>query len=153
MKKVSAILLALALVFSLAVFACADPAADLNEVIGILSENADEADVKAAINDALAIAGVKADADAADVTDDQAASVADSIVDKFGLEGAAAEKVQKAMSNDFVSFLAGLYTGKKVTKAPSTPDTGSSPAIAVAAFAGISLAAAAAFVTLKKKED
>jgi len=150
MKKVSAILLALALVFSLAVFASADPAADLNEVIGILSENADEADVKAAINDALAIAGVKADADAADVSDDQAASVADSIIGKFGLEGKNAEKVQKAMSNDFVSFLAGMYTKKTMTP---TPDTGSSPAIAIAAFAGLSLAAAAAFVTLKKKEN
>ena len=149
MKKVSAILLALALVFSLAVFASADPAADLNEVIAILSENADEADVKAAINDALAVAGVKADADAEDVSDVQAASVADTIIDKFNLSEDAAAKVQKAMSNDFVAFLTGIYTGKVTKPAP----TGSSPVIAIAAFATLSVAAAAAFVTMKKKED
>ena len=151
MKKVSAILLSLALVFGLAVFACADPAADLNEVIAILSESADEADVKAALNDALAAAGVEPDADANDVSNVQAASVADTIIDKFNLGEDAAAKVQKAMSNDFVAFLAGIYTGKKVvTKAP---ETGSSPAIAVAAFAALSAAAAAAFVLMKKKED
>ena len=155
MKKVSAILLALAMVFSLAIFASADAAADLDEVISILSENADKADIEAVIADALAVAGVEADADAADVTDVQAVSVSDTIVEKFKLEGDAAEKVQNAMSNDFVSFLAGLYTKGKPTPKPDVkpPVTGSSPAIAIAAFATLSAAAAVAFVSLKKKED
>ena len=152
MKKVSAILLALAMVFSLAMFASADAASDLDEVINILSENADKADIESVISDALAVAGVQEKADAADVTDVQSATVADTIIEKFKLEGDKAEKVQNAMSNDFVSFLAGLYIkGKPVVK--PQPDTGSSPAIAIAAFATLSAAAAVAFVAMKKKED
>ena len=73
-------------------------------------------------------------------------------------EGGLADRISNMMSNDFLSFLAGLYVPdiiQTTTAAPETtlpPPTGDSSVIAIAAFATVSVAAAAAFVLLKKKE-
>jgi uncharacterized protein YxeA len=153
MKKVSAILLALVLSLSMVMFAAAKTTVqdDVDAFIKELSDVADADEIKAAVNEALAKADVKADADAAEISDAQTGTVADTIIAKFNLEGEKAEKVQKAMSNDFVSFLAGLYIGKPVPPV-EPPVTGASAVIAIAAFATLSMAAAAAFVTSKKED-
>jgi len=78
-------------------------------------------------------------------------------------EGGLADRIASAMSNDFVSFIAGLYIPVSetvtttappavATTVPAVPPTGDSNVIAIAAFATVSVAAAAAFVMLKKKE-
>ncbi|MDR0531828.1 MAG: hypothetical protein LBG83_07185 [Oscillospiraceae bacterium] len=160
MKKVSAILLALVIALSMVVFAsAADAKEDFNTVLSDLAAVASPEEIKAAVNDALAKAGVDKDVDAADVPAGADNEVAGAIIEKLGLQGTdTADKIQKAMSNDFVSFLAGLYIPTTVkppeaTEVVTPPETGSSPAIAIAAFATVSVAAAAAFICLKKKED
>ena len=76
--------------------------------------------------------------------------VADALIDKLGLKGTdVADKIQSSMSNDFVSFLCGMYTGAPII---STGDSSTS-VIAIASFAALSAVAAAAFIVMKKKDD
>jgi len=93
-----------------------------------------------------------------------------------GADGGVIDQVASEMSGGFVSFIAGLYvpicetittttsaaapTTATTTAAPTTtvaatgtvPPTGDQNAIAIGAFAVVAVAAAAAFVCLKKKE-
>jgi len=157
MKKI--ITIAIALVFALTMATGAFASADINALITEIGEafpggaSALAEFVEAEIR-ALAI----------DLDEDLDDSVADAltaaIVDKLPIDadGDLADKVAAAMSNDFVSFLAGMYVEEVIvettTKAPVIEvETGDSSVIAIAAFAAVSVAAAAAFVCLKKKED
>lgn len=107
-----------------------------------------------------------ADINAADLPDDTSDKVADGLIETLSLGDDLAAKLQASMSNDFVSFLAGLYTGAPITAAPTTVTTkeattvatvktgdSTSSVIAISTFAAISAAAAVAFVCMKKKEN
>ena len=99
-----------------------------------------------------------------DLDNDLSDADRDYIVDAFlsqlpiDAEGGLADRISNMMSNDFLSFLAGLYIPTQpdapttTAAATTTPQTGDSSVIAIAAFATVSVAAAAAFVLLKKKE-
>ena len=96
-----------------------------------------------------------------DLDNDLSDADRDYIVDAFisrlpiDAEGGLADRISNMMSNDFLSFLAGLYVPYVERPETTTPEvirTGDSSVIAIAAFATISVAAAAAFVLLKKKE-
>jgi len=152
MKKVFALVLALALALSMAVMASAAAADDVKKVLEDLSATVSADQLKAAVDEVLADLDIPADVNAGDLEDGVAAATADGLIEKLGLEGTdIAAKLQDAMSNDFVAFLAGMYTGPVVTTlGPKTGDNSS--LIAIGAFAALSAAAAAAFVVLKKKE-
>jgi len=152
MKKVFAVVLALALVLSMAVMASAAAADDAKKVLEDLAATVSADQLKDAVNSVLADLDIPADVNAGDLDDEVAAATADGLIAKLGLEGTdIATKIQDAMSNDFVAFLAGMYTGKEPPK--TVPKTGdNSSVIAIGAFAALSAAAAAAFVVLKKKE-
>ena len=167
MKKTFAILLALALAFSLAIFSFADTASDVKQafdeivaVVGVQNFADAATEAVAAVTTGM---DVENDDVAALLADGASQSVADSIIAALNLEGTdLADTIQNAMSNDFVAFLAGLYCCDTVvptsvvetTKKDDTKvvETGSSNTIAIAAFAALTLCAGAAFV-LKKKED
>ena len=157
MKKVFALVLALALALSMAVMSSAAAADDLKKVLDDLSETVGPEALKAAFEEAWADVSKKlelpkeAAADAGKMPAGTGNEVADSIIEKLGIKDTdVADKIQKCMTNDFVSFLCGMYTG-----APSAPVTGdsSSSVIAIATFAALSAVAAAAFVCMKKKDD
>jgi len=155
MKKVFAIVLALALALSMAVMASASAADDAKKVLEELSATVGADDLKAAFDEVWAKVSsgldLGDDLDAAKMPEDTGANVADGLIEKLGLEDTdIASKIQDAMSNDFVSFLAGMYTGEK--KPPLVQTGDNSSVIAIGAFAALSVAAAAAFVVLKKKE-
>ena len=153
MKKVFALVLALALALSMAVMASADAAADARAVLQELSATVSADELSAAVESVLADLKIPADADAAALEDGTAAATADGLIEKLGLEGTdIATKLQDAMSNDFVSFLAGLYTPGKEKPKPTVVTGDNSSMIAIGAFAALSAAAAAAFIVLKKKE-
>jgi len=150
MKKVFALVLTLALALSMVVMASAAAADDMKKVLEDLAATVSADELKAAVNDVLAGLDVPADVNAGDLDDSVAAATADGLIEKLGLEGTdIATKLQDAMSNDFVAFLAGMYHGVPTT-VPKTGDNSS--LIAIGAFAALSAAAAAAFVVLKKKE-
>ncbi|MDR2753052.1 MAG: hypothetical protein LBB50_01935 [Oscillospiraceae bacterium] len=185
MKKVFALVLSLALVFGLSLSASAaleDVQADAQAVLSELSATYGVDEVKAAFEEGLAGLGdidlLNVDALPADAGSDVAASV----ISKLGLEGTdIADQLQGVLSNDFVSFIAGIYVGDVITEEPTEapevttqeetevvtevvteattaapaviPETGSSSAIAITTFATLSAAAAVAFVCMKKKED
>ena len=156
MKKVFALVLALALALSMAVMASAAAIDDAKKVLEELSATVGADDLKSAFDEVFAKVSkdleipAGAAADAGKLPAETGASVADGLIEKLGLEGTdIAGKIQDAMSNDFVSFLAGMYTGESTT-VPKTGDN--STLIAIGAFAALSAAAAAAFVVLKKKE-
>jgi hypothetical protein len=151
MKKVFALVLALALALSMAVMTSAAAADDIKAFFAELSGTVSADELKDAVTSVLADLDVPADVDAGDLEDGVAAATADGLIAKLGLEGTdIADKLQEAMSNDFVAFLAGLYTGPPTTTLVVTGDNSS--LIAIGAFAALSAAAAAAFVCLKKKE-
>ena len=152
MKKVFAVVLALALALSMAVMASATVADDIRAFFEEISATVGVDQLTDAVNEVLADLDVPADVDAGDLGEEVAAATADGLIEKLGLEGTdIAAKLQDAMSNDFVAFLAGMYTGKEPPK--TVPKTGdNSSVIAIGAFAALSAAAAAAFVVLKKKE-
>jgi len=157
MKKVFALVLALALALSMAVMASAAAADDLKNVLEELSATVSADALQNALAEVLESLGISADVDAGDLDDEVSAQVAEGLIAKLGLEDTdIAEKIAGSMSNDFVSFLAGMYTGEKkppIKNAPTTVQTGdNSTVIAIGAFAALSVAAAAAFVVLKKKE-
>ena len=97
-----------------------------------------------------------------DLDNDLSDADRDYIVDAFisrlpiDAEGGLADRISNMMSNDFLSFLAGMYVPDIITTTATTtvaaPDTGDSNAIAIGAFAVVAVAAAGAFVLLKKKE-
>jgi len=171
MKKTFAILLALALAFSLSIFSFADATSDLQKVVDDLISTVGVEDASAAITDAVnaVTAGMDVENDdvAALLADGASQSVADQIIAALNLEGTdLATTIQDAMSNDFVAFLAGIYAGDVIieettvvvvedTTKPEDKkpiETGASNTVAIAAFAALALCAGAAFV-LKKKED
>ena len=162
MKKVFALVLALALALSMVIMASAAPIDDAKKAIQDLAATVGADELKAAFDETWAKISADLDLpadkelDAADLPDGTAASVADGLIEKLGLEGTdIAAKIQDAMSNDFVSFLAGMYTETPVTEPKTLPPTGdsSSAVIGIATFAALSAVAAAAFVCLKKKDD
>jgi hypothetical protein len=155
MKKVFAIVLALALAISLAVTASAAAADDLKKVLEDLSATVGPDALKAAFEEAWADVSKKLDIKADDAKDagklpaETGNEVANTLIDKLGIKDTdIADKVQNAMSNDFVSFLCGMYTGNCVPTGDST-----NAVIAIASFAALSAVAAAAFVVMKKKDD
>jgi hypothetical protein len=155
MKKVFALVLALALALSLAVMSSAALADDLGAVLADVSAAVGADNLKAAFEEAWADVAKKLDIPAADATDagklpaETGSEVADSLIEKLGITDTdIASKIQGAMSNDFVSFLCGIYTGEKIV---ATGENGTVVAIAIAAT--ICAGAAAAFVIMKKKED
>jgi len=93
-----------------------------------------------------------------DLSDADRDYIVDALISRLPIdaEGGLADRISNMMSNDFLSFLAGLYVPDVIrTEPPTDPEvvpTGDSSVIAIAAFATISVAAAAAFVLLKKKE-
>jgi len=157
MKKVFALVLALALALSMAVMASAAAADDFKTVAEDLAATVGLDQLKSAFDEVWAKVSKELDLpqdtkdlDAKDLPEDTGATVADGLISKLGLEGTdIAAKLQDAMSNDFVSFLAGMYTG--VDKPIVTGDS-SATVIAIASFAALSAVAAAAFVVMKKKE-
>jgi len=155
MKKVFALILALALALSMAVMSSAAAADDLATVLQELSATIGAEELKAAFEEAWAEVSKKLDIPAADATDagklpaETGNEVAGSLIEKLGLgDTAMADKIQGCMSNDFVSFLCGMYTGEVIVTGDS-----SSAVIAIATFAALSAVAAAAFVVMKKKDD
>ncbi|MDR1465710.1 MAG: hypothetical protein LBJ11_10500 [Oscillospiraceae bacterium] len=163
MKKALVIAMALVLAFSMTVIGFADAKEDFQSIISELAQVSSPEEIQAAVTTALKDAGITdAEVDAGSLTDGTANDVAATIVSSLNLTGTDLEKkIQDAMSNDFVSFLAGLYIPVDVptqvaTTVPATeaplPPTGSSSTIAIATFATLSVVAAAAFVCLKKKE-
>ena len=157
MKKVFAIALALALAVSLALTATAAAADDLKKVLNELSETVGPEALKAAFEEAWADVSKKLDIKAEDAKDagklpaETGSEVAAGLIEKLNLKDTdIATKIQESMSNDFVSFLCGMYTGKPI--APKTGDSTGS-VIAIASFAALSAVAAAAFVVMKKKDN
>ena len=166
MKKVIGLVLALALALTMAIAASADLSAssieevqaDVQQVLADLSAQFSPEELSAAVKDGLALLPIPADGvvDAADLPANAGEVLAAEIVAKLGLEGTdIAGRLTSAMSNDFVSFLAQMYVD--VPTPPVTevipPKSGDSSVIAIATFAALSVAAGAAFVCLKKKED
>ncbi|MCL1952644.1 MAG: LPXTG cell wall anchor domain-containing protein [Oscillospiraceae bacterium] len=155
MKKVFALVLALALALSLAVMSSAAAADDLRAVLEDLYATVGADNLKAAFEEAWADVAKKLDIPKADATDagklpaETGNEVAGALIDKLGIvDTDIAAKIQGAMSNDFVSFLCGLYTGECP---PVTGDiTGSVVAIASAAAL---VAVLGAVLVIKKKKD
>ncbi|MCL2494987.1 MAG: hypothetical protein FWE98_04950 [Oscillospiraceae bacterium] len=152
MKKVFALALALALALSMALMANAAVVDDMKAVLSELSGTVGVDEVKDGLTEALAGFGLSF-ADAADpdkIPEGADADIAAYLTEKWGLEGGIADTFQKAMSVDFIAWIVGWYT---CIPEPTTIITGdNSTLIAIGAFAALSAAAAAAFVTLKKKE-
>ncbi|MDR1927102.1 MAG: LPXTG cell wall anchor domain-containing protein [Oscillospiraceae bacterium] len=182
MKKVLGLILALALALSMAslCFAEATTASpvseakdDIEAILEELSGTVGIEELQAVLTDVIADLQSKSllpadleNLDAASLSDGTSDAFADGLISGLNLGGSDLEaKIQGAMSNDFVSFLAGLYTGPVVTTEATTtttavvtttaaalPETGSSSTIAIATFATLSAVAAVAFVCMKKKE-
>ena len=156
MKKVFAFALVLALALSMAVMASAAATADdLKAVLEDLSATVGPDALKSAFEEAWAEVAKKLDIKADDAKDagklpaETGSEVADTLVEKLGLADTdLANKIQGCMSNDFVSFLCGMYTGEVIVTGDS-----SASVIAIASFAALSAVAAAAFVVMKKKDD
>jgi len=155
MKKVFALVLALALALSLAVMSSAAAAEDFRAVLDDLFATVGAEDLKAAFEEAWADVSERLDIPKEDATDagklpaETGSEVAGAMIDKLGITDTdIAAKIQGAMSNDFVSFLAGMYTGEIVTTGDS-----STTVISIASAAAICALAAAAFVVIKKKKD
>jgi len=174
MKKLLSIVIALALALTFAFAVAAEDALpglgaindagnDIQQVFSDLTAQFGVDEVKAAVTDFFADMKIEAGTDAADLPANAGEALAAEIIGRFGLEGTDfAAQLTSAMSNDFVSFLAQMYvTVPEPPEPPETevkgpdpkPPTGDSSAIAIATFAALSVAAAAAFVCLKKKED
>ena len=187
MKKAFAIALALVLALSMAIFAAAGTSDDLKAISDELVATYGIDAVQDAVEAELAKLNLPTnveDIDAADLGEGTAQAFAAGLIENLGISDDLAAKLSANTSNDFISFLAGLYVptpvvittvptmttnatfttvvpttagGGATTKVPATTGnqvkTGSSSTIAIAAFATISVAAAAAFVCLKKKED
>ena len=156
MKKVFAIALALVLAISLALTATAAAADDLKQVLNELSETVGPEALKAAFEEAWADVSKKLDIKDEDAKDagklpaETGSEVAAGLIDKLNLKDTdIAAKIQDSMSNDFVSFLCGMYTGNV---SPKTGDS-TGTVIAIASFAALVSVAAAAFVVMKKKDD
>ena len=154
MKKVFALVLTLALALSMAVMASADTATDIkdffNELAGTVGVDKLQEAWDSVWGDISKTIGIdtKKVPDAADLPAGTDKDVANGLIEKLGLEGTdMAKKMEDCMSNDFISFLCGMYTGV----APVTGDSSSS-VIAIASFAALSAVAAAAFVCMKKKD-
>ena len=159
MKKVFALVLALALALSMAVMASAAAADDFKKVAEDLAATVGLDQLQAAFDDVWAKVSKDLDLpkgeapDAGKLPTDTGETVAAGLIEKLGLEGTdVAKKLEECMSNDFVSFLCGMYTCAPCPTKPPTGDSTSS-VIAIASFAALSAVAAAAFVCMKKKDD
>jgi len=155
MKKVITIALAVIMAFTLATGAFANTAsADMRELVYELAEAVGGANVLAAL---VADFLDGADIDINDeIPEDAAEELMALLVEAMAgndEDGALAEAASGLMSNDFINFIAGLYIPNicDTTEVPAPP-TGDSRVIAVGAMAAVAVAAAAAFVCLKKKE-
>jgi len=173
MKKFLSVLLAAIMVFSLGTVAFGLEADDeattveettaISEVtgdtfMGNILEAKDADDIKAAIKDAFAKA--KENIENLSINDILAlpTNIMDDIVTNFfailqalGVDVDAL--YEKLASNKIINWIANFYKGGALTKTEEVedvPETGS--AASLAAFATLSLAAAAAFVCYKKKE-
>ena len=168
MKKALTLVLALALALTMAIAASAaldldainDVGGDIQEVFGALAAQVDPDELKAVVVEFFNEQDIPADADVADLPANAGEALALMIAERFGFADTDfANTLQGALSNDFVSFLAGMYIDVPVpaTTVPATeppkPPTGDSSLIAIAAFAALAVAGGAAFVILKKKED
>ena len=171
MKKIFALAFALVLALSLSVFAFAAVTDDAKAVFDDLVASVGIDKVEEAVKSVLADMdlGKAEDLNAGDLPAEASNDFADKIINTLKLDkgGTLANGIESAMSNDFIVFLAGMYTdttGMKTTEPATKPavvkppkpndvKTGDSSLFAIAAFATVSVAAAAAFVVLKKKED
>ena len=166
MKKVLGLALALALALTMAMAVSAELSVDsinevgndIQQVFSDLTAQFGVEEVKAAVVGYLEDMDIDAATDAGDLPPNAGETLAGVLIGRFGLEDTDfADKLTKAMSNDFVSFLAQMYVKPEdvipTTEPPIGPKTGDSSVIAIATFAALSVAAAAAFVCLKKKED
>lgn len=158
MKKIITIALALVFALTLSTGAFANAASsDLTDLIAEVEAAIGADELMALIQGFFADMDLDLDEDMPEGTSD---ALAEAIIGALPIDadGDLADRVAGAMSNDFVSFLAGLYCGieeettTRVADDDPPPPTGDSSVIAIAAFATISVAAAAAFVCLKKKE-
>jgi len=138
----------------MAVMTSAAAVDDLKTVLEELSATVGAAELQAAFEEAWAEVSKKLDIPAENADDagklpaETGNEVADSLIEKLGLKDTAmADKIQGAMTNDFVAFLCGMYTGEFV----ATGESGT--VIAIASFAALSAAAAAYFIVKKKKKD
>jgi LPXTG-motif cell wall-anchored protein len=134
-----------------------DVGSDIQEVFGALAAQVDPDELKAVVVEFFNEQDIPADADVADIPANAGEALALMIADRFGFADTDfANTLQGALSNDFVSFLAGIYIDVPpvvTTTEPPKPPTGDSSMIAIAAFAALAVAGGAAFVILKKKED
>ena len=167
MKEAIGLVLALALALTMAVAASADLGigagsleevqADVQAVLADLSAQFSPEQLSAAVKDGLSLLPIPADGeiDAADLPPHAGEVLAGEIAARLGIEGTdIAARLSSAMSNDFVAFLAQMYLDPGVSPPePIIVKDGDSPVIAIAAFAILAVAGAAAFVCLKKKED
>jgi len=150
MKKVFTLAIALVLALSLVVMASAAVTDDIKDFFAEISGTVSADQLSDAVQSVFADLDLPfgAEVNAGDLAEGTDKAVADGLIAKLGLEGTdIATKIQDAMSNDFVSFLAGMYT----CEAPIITGDNST-VIAIATFATLSAAAAAAFVVMKKKE-
>lgn len=149
MKKVFALVLALVMAFSMSAMAfAADAAADVNAAIDEIKEAAEGKDIWGDIEDSLF--------DLVDLieekTDDLAAVEGEVINIETVLNGVPGFD---GLLDDLKSTIKDFYAGEigtlpSTTEATPSVDTGST-SVGIAAFAALSVAAAAAYVCTKKK--
>jgi len=131
-----------------------EAAVNMRDLVNEIAEAVGGVNVLAAlVNDFLDDAGIDLDSEIPEGASDDLMALLIEAMAGNDEDGALAEAASGLMSNDFINFLAGLYIPRCPTAADTTTvPTGDSSTIAIGAFAVVSLAAAAAFVCLKKKE-
>ena len=130
---------------------------NMRDLVNEIAEAVGGVNVLAAlVNDFLDDAGIDIDSEIPEGAGDDLMALIIEAMAGNDEDGALAEAASGLMSNDFINFLAGLYIPvcptASTTARTTVPPTGDSSTIAIGAFAVVSLAAAAAFVCLKKKE-
>ena len=149
MKKVFALVLALVMAFSMSAMAFAtDAAADVDAVVDEIKAATEGTDLWGQIEDSLF--------DIVDAIEDKTADLSAVEGEVFNIESVLADVPGvDGLLDDLKSSIKDLYAGEigtlpSTTEAAPSVDTGSS-AVGIAAFAALSVAAAAAYVCTKKK--
>jgi len=149
MKKVFALVLALVMAFSMSAMAfAADAAADVDAVVDEIKAAAEGTDLWGQIEDSLF--------DIVDAIEEKSADLSAVEGEVFNIESVLADVPGfDGLLDDLKSSIKDLYAGEigtlpETTAAQETAPTGSS-AVGIAAFAALSVAAAAAYVCTKKK--